>query len=67
MSAILSVPKSQRITDIGLLDRDGDGDLDVDAIGVFGGGFYVHTWSGNGDGTFGSRTSARSRFFRGIW
>jgi hypothetical protein len=66
VSAILSVPKSQQIANFELLDLDGDGDLDVYALGLSGGGLYGNTWLGNGDGTFGSRTTIKSRF-RGIW
>jgi len=67
VSAILSVPKSQQFANFSLVDLDGDGDLDVSAIGVAGGGqFYWHTWSGNGDGTFSSRSTYRPRG-KGIW
>ena len=60
VSAILSAPKNRQITDVGLYDRDGDGDLDVYASSPASGGwFYIHMWSGNGDGTFGSRTTVK--------
>ena len=60
VSAILTAPRRQPITDIVLVDRDGDGDLDVNANGAAGGGwFYTHMWSGNGDGSFGSRTTGK--------
>jgi hypothetical protein len=58
VSAILSAPKNQQITYIGVYDRDGDGDLDVNANCPAGGtSWYIHTWSGNGDGTFGPRVT----------
>jgi hypothetical protein len=67
VSAMLSVPKSQHFANFGFLDLDGDGDLDVSATGVAGGGqFYWHTWSGNGDGTFSSRSTYKPRG-KGIW
>jgi len=54
--AILSAPKNQQIIDVGLVDRDGDGDLDVYANSPASGSwYYTHLWLGNGDGTFGSR------------
>jgi len=60
VSAILAVPKNQRITYISLYDRDGDGDLDLIASSPAGGSStYTHSWFGNGDGTFGSRTTER--------
>lgn len=65
-SAILSVPKNQQFANFSLVDLDGDGDLDVNAIGVAGGGWHYHVWLGNGDGTFGSRTTYRPKG-KGIW
>ena len=60
VSAILSAPKNQQISDIGLYDRDGDGDLDLYAVSPAGGtSWYSYTWSGNGDGTFGPRTTEK--------
>ena len=60
VSAILSTPKNQQITDVGVNDRNSDGHLDVYAnTPASGGWFYTHMWSGNGDGTFGSRTTAK--------
>ena len=60
VSAILSSPKNQPMTDVGLNDRDSDGDLDIYANSPAGGGWvYAHLWSNNGDGTFGARTTAK--------
>ena len=60
VSAILSAPKNQKLTDVGLNDRNSDGHLDVYASSPAGGGWvYIHLWSGNGDGTFGSRTTSK--------
>jgi hypothetical protein len=58
VSAILTVPKKPLIAYLGFGDRDGDGDLDLYASCPAGGTWtYTHLWSGNGDGTFGSRTT----------
>jgi hypothetical protein len=58
VSAILTAPKNQQFTYIDVYDRDGDGDLDVIANSPASGTwYYTYTWLGNGDGTFGSRTS----------
>ena len=58
VSAILTTPKNHQITYIDLSDRDSDGDLDLYANSPSGGGWvYTHMWSGNGNGTFGSRTT----------
>ena len=59
VSAILSAPKNQPIIDVGVNDRDSDGNLDVYASSSPSGGgwVYTHMWSGNGDGTFGLRTT----------
>jgi len=58
VSAILTAPKHQQITYVDVVDRDGDGDFDVIANSPASGTwYYTHIWLGNGDGTFGSRTS----------
>jgi hypothetical protein len=60
VSAILSAPKNQKITDVGLNDQNSDGEMDVYANSPAGGSWvYTHLWSGNGDGTFGSRTTVK--------
>ena len=64
-SAILSVPNRQNITGISVGDFNNDGKLDLQAGCPAGGGaWYFHTWLGNGDGTFGSRTTVRWRASR---
>src|SRR5436190_8353947 len=52
VSAILSAPKNQPISDVGVRDFDGDGNLDVYANSPSNGAVYTHIWLGNGDGTF---------------
>jgi len=60
VSAILTGPRNQQITHIDAYDRDGDGDWDVIAYSPASGTwYYTHIWLGNGDGTFGSRTSRK--------
>ena len=59
-SAILSAPRNKTITFVQVYDANGDGALDVIANGPASGGWvYTHMWSGNGDGTFGSRMTDR--------
>jgi hypothetical protein len=55
VSAILSAPKNQPMLSVTVGDFDADGDLDVRSSGSDNGGWYIHTWLGEGDGTFGSR------------
>jgi hypothetical protein len=63
MSAILTAPKNQQISDIGVRDFDGDGNLDVYASSPSNGGWvYTHKWLGNGDGTFDSGTTGKWRW-----
>jgi hypothetical protein len=54
VSAILTAPKNQPIQDIyQLIDRDGDGDLDIYAAGYKpSGSMYTVPWQNNGDATF---------------
>jgi hypothetical protein len=66
VSAILSVPKRQQITYITLYDRDGDGDLDLIATAPAGAtAWYTYIWFGNGDGTFGPRTTEKFSWPKG--
>ena len=62
VSALLSGPKPQSLTDVYVRDVDGDGNLDVTANSYSNGTFYTHTWLGNGDGTFDSRTTDKFRW-----
>ena len=62
VSATLAGPKNQSITDVGVRDSDGDGNLDVYATSYSRGTWYTHTWLGNGDGTFDSRTTDKFRW-----
>jgi hypothetical protein len=70
-SAILSGPRNQSLTDVYVRDVDGDGNLDVYANSYSSGTWYTHTWLGNGDGTFDSRTTDKFRWphmgHGGIW
>jgi hypothetical protein len=66
VSAILSAPKRQQITYITLYDRDGDGDLDLIATAPAGAAsWYTYIWFGNGDGTFGPRTTEKFSWPKG--
>ena len=58
VSAILSAPKNQNIAHILVTDGDGDCKPDLYANCPANGGWvYTSIWLGNGDGTFGSRTT----------
>jgi hypothetical protein len=59
VSAILTTPKGKTISDVRVSNIDGDGSLDVYAVTYYDGGWYTHTWLGNGDGTFDARKSNR--------
>ena len=60
VSAILSAPKNRPISSFYLYDLNGDGALDVFASSPGGGDWvYLHLWYGNGDGTFGARTTQK--------
>jgi hypothetical protein len=53
-----AVPYNRDVNDVGLLDIDGDGDLDVVAsyADIFGSVGFVALWHNDGTGAFGSRT-----------
>ena len=66
VSAILTAPKNQPINDVGTSDSNGDGNQDVYAGSPPSGGqFITHIWQGNGDGTFGARTTDKWRWPKG--
>jgi hypothetical protein len=62
VSATLATPKNRPAVQINVGDFDSDGDLDVNAVGGINGGWYVHRWLGNGDGTFGAMTTQTFRW-----
>lgn len=60
LSATLTAPKNQTLSDIGVRDVNGDGKLDVFASSPAGGDWiYSNLWLGNGDGTFGLPTTTK--------
>jgi hypothetical protein len=61
VSATLTAPNHQPVTGVTLRDVNGDGRLDIAAGGVTNNRFYTHTWLGNGNGTFGNRTTEAGR------
>lgn len=62
-SAILTVPKNQPISDIGVYDYGNDGNMDLYASSPGGGAWtYTTKWSGNGDGTFDFLSSGKWRW-----
>jgi hypothetical protein len=72
VAAVLATPKNRPAFEVYVGDYNGDGKLDVNAVGGSNGGaLMVHKWLGNGDGTFGSRTSDTIRFGHighgGLW
>jgi hypothetical protein len=52
VSAVLTAPKNQPITDVFAANIDGDSKMDITASGSKNSGSYVHSWQNNGDGTF---------------
>lgn len=59
VAATLQAPKNQPVSDVGVQDFDGDGNLDVYANSISNGSVYTHKWLGNGDGTFDPRVTAK--------
>jgi hypothetical protein len=59
VSAILKTPKGQSVQNVGAYDVDNDGDLDIVASNPKGSAWEIYTWTGDGDGTFGSFTKER--------
>ena len=55
VSATLTTPQNRPMTNVSVVDTDGDGNLDVVANSQVNSKWYFHTWLGEGDGTFGSR------------
>src|SRR5262245_13636380 len=65
VAAVLTAPAKQPVQDVYLGDHEGDGDLDISAVGEAGGNkWYAHHWLGNGDGTFGSMTTSTGRWWK---
>src|SRR5215213_5837166 len=52
VSAILTAPKSQPITDVYAWNINDDGKMDIVASGSKNSGNYSHSYLNNGDGTF---------------
>jgi hypothetical protein len=70
VSAVLTTPKNRPAAGVEVGDYNGDGRLDVSAYGGSDGSWYTHQWLGNGNGTFGSRSTDtyRPHFGHGgIW
>ena len=65
VSATLATPKNRPAAVIYAGDYNGDGKVDVNAVGGSNSGSWItHQWLGNGDGTFGSRTTDTFRWPR---
>lgn len=63
VSAVLRAPKNQPFVGVSVYDYDGDGQLDIQGGGNTNGGrWYSHVFQGNGNGTFGDRTTTTGRF-----
>src|SRR5262245_17827189 len=60
VSAILTTPKNKPIEGFGVFDPDQDGDMDIGSqTPRNGGGWDLHRWLNDGDGTFGSLTTTQ--------
>jgi hypothetical protein len=63
VSATLTTPKNRPALFIYVGDYNGDGKWDIHAVGGSNSGSLItHQWLGNGDGTFGSRTTDTFRW-----
>jgi hypothetical protein len=60
--AVLTTPSNRPITDVQVYDKNGDGKQDVIATGNVGNNRYIHDWLGDGDGTFGPRSTVNFHF-----
>lgn len=67
VSATLTAPKNLPIGGFNVGDYNGDGNLDIRSGGAVNSRFYVHTWLGNGDGTFDDRDTQKSNRIRSGW
>jgi hypothetical protein len=61
VSATLTAPKNMAIGGVSVDDYNGDGKLDIAASGLLSNRFYTHSWYGNGDGTFSTLNTEKSR------
>ena len=71
VSATLTMPKNRPVSLIYAGDYNGDGKLDINAVGGSNsGGWITHQWLGKDDGTFGARTTETFRWkigHGGLW
>ena len=63
VSATLTTPSNRPARDINVGDFNADGKVDINTSGATSPDrWYVHTWLGAGNGTFGSRTTELFRW-----